>query len=123
MPGTGSQSRSGARPLFHIDGGGIVHIQGRGFVHFDSGSFVHVGIQKKPFLIAPASEILFLHRRLFGAAPKLGSLSEQFGNSKELKQYITSHTITSPSLHHHFIITSFVCLFIYAFYQACPTIH
>ena len=32
---------------------------------------------------------------------------------KELKQDITSLTITSPSLHHHFTITSFVCLFVY----------
>ena len=30
------------------------------------------------------------------------------GNSRELKQDITSLTITSPSLHHHFL-----CLFVY----------
>ena len=34
--------------------------------------------------------------------------------SRELKQDITSLTITSPSLHHHFIFTSLFCLFIYA---------
>ena len=35
---------------------------------------------------------------------------------RELKQDITLLTITSPSLYHHFTITSFVCLFIYKTY-------
>ena len=42
---------------------------------------------------------------------------------RELKQDITSLTITSPSLHHHLTITSFfVCLFTLCG-RACPIIH
>ena len=34
---------------------------------------------------------------------------------------LESYHNTSPSLHHHFTITSLVCLFIYAFWPAQPS--
>ena len=59
-------------------------------------------------------------QNLFLSGPNLDNLTIYI---RELKQHRTLLTITSSSLHHHFTITSVVCLFIYVFVQACPTIH